>query len=339
MGNFYTNLVLVSADADRVVASLESHGRTAYVARSEGMTFVYDEQCEKQDPDEITRLAKLISREVGAPVLGSLNHDDDVLWLTLAERGSAINVYNSYPGFGGPEFPKPEMRDVSRLCAAFGVADRVADVEALLMAPHDQFNLEVIRHERLLELLGVPLIGLTGFNYVYEDGLPEPGVTVRTIGGAPPPPDDDEGVGAPVVSGVAPPGGVDEIHDKRVLMTALMLGQARIPAGVEPILPEGSVGGFAAFQAVQGYIGGKGLITVLPEGMRVRADDVLKRLLGVDEFPLEDTMRLVVERLDVWSSLSSEQAAAVRSGGPELEKNLGVIRKGMQQFLSGLFKR
>ena len=185
MGNFYTNVVVRSSDADRAVKVLESQKRTAYVASVDEMTFVYDEKCEDQNVKDLMALARLLSKGTGAPALAALNHDDDVLWLALAEGDSVTNIYNSYPAFSDEGSDEPMVRDIARLCAAFGVPERAAEVETLLAASHEEVLFEIGRHEKLLELLEVSAIGLTGYNYVYEDGLPEEGVAIRATGGAP----------------------------------------------------------------------------------------------------------------------------------------------------------
>ena len=336
MGNFYTNVVLPSADADRVVAALHSRGRTAYVASVAAHTFVYDEECEKQDLDELQGLAKLLSTELGTPALAAINHDDDVLWLALADGDRVTNVYNSNPAFFGEGSDRPVIRDVPRLCAVFGVPHRVPEVEALLAAPHERFIIEVRRHAELLEYLGVSSIGLVGFNYLYEDGIQEAGVTVRMTGGAPAPAED---VAAPMkgASGSAPPR--PHVHDdKSALMTALMLGEARIPAGVEDILDEGRINGLIAFFEVQNYVVANGLVAMKAPDFLVRADAVVTRLFGLDEFSVNDLMQLVVERLDVWSSFTEQEIEAIKTGSRELEKRRSEAILRLQQYIASKFR-
>lgn len=343
MGNFYTNFVIASDEADRVADALGSRGRRAYLASAGGKTFVYDELCEKQDLDELRGLAKVLSTEARAPVLAACNHDDDILWLALADLDSVIEVYNSDPEYFGDGTAGPEIHEVSRLCDAFGVPDRSSEVTALLKATREDFVFEIERHEKLLDILGVSSIGLAGFNYLQQDGLPDPDVVLRAIGDAPlpPAPAATEPMPGKAASPSPPsPERLAQVNEMRALATALMLGEARIPAGVEPILPEGRLKGLLALQRVQQYIGANGLILMSPpQSMRVRADAALQRLLGVDDFPLQDLTRLVVEKLDVWSSFSPEEIEAIKAGSPEMIQRQQAAARQLLLDLTGKFSR
>src|SRR5689334_13023789 len=99
MGNFYTNIAVRGAKAQEAVRTLETERRRAAVAVVDDVTFVYDAICDDQKTEDLRALAQLLSRELGAPALAALNHDDDVLWLALARNGTVVDVYNSFPEF------------------------------------------------------------------------------------------------------------------------------------------------------------------------------------------------------------------------------------------------
>lgn len=341
MGNFYTNLVIPSADIDRVIGALDAAGRTAYVATTGGRTFVYDEECEKQDLDALRDLAKSMAKDLGKPVLTALNHDDDVLWLALAEGSSVTDVYNSDPAyFDDGDAALPEIRDVPRLCRAFGVAERALEVTTLFKKTREDFVFEVDRHEKLLELLNISAMGLAGFNYLSQGESPEPDVELRAVGDA----EEPEAPGQMPAAARGPrpepsPEVLARVNEIRVMQAALMLGQARIPAGAEAILPEGKVNAMLALQRVQQHIISNGLVSMAAPGVPVRSDEALKRLFGDEEFRLQDVTRLVVERLDVWSSFSEQEIQAIKAGSPEILQRLQAAAAQLMADLATRFKR
>jgi hypothetical protein len=340
MGNFYTNLVVPSDEIDRVVGALEAAGRTAYVATTGGRTFVYDEGCETQDLSALRDLAKSMSKDLGRPVLTALNHDDDVLWVALAEGASVTEVYNSDPAYFDDGEAAPEIRDVPRLCKAFGVPERALEVTTLFKKTREDFVFEVDRHEKLLELLNISTMGLAGFNYLSQGESPEPDVELRAVGNAEEP--DARAQMPSSARGPRPepsPEVLARVNEIRVTQAALMLGQARIPAGAEAILPEGKVNAMLALQRVQQHILSNGLVSMAAPGMPVRSDEALKRLFGDEEFRLQDVTRLVVERLDVWSSLSEQEIQAIKAGSPEILQRLQAAAAQLMADLTTRFKR
>ena len=74
-------------------------------------------------------------------------------------------------------------------------------------------------------------------------------------------------------------------------------------------------------------------------GMPVRSDEALKRLFGDEEFRLQDVTRLVVERLDVWSSLSEQEIQAIKAGSPEILQRLQAAAAQLMADLTTRFKR
>jgi len=184
MGNFYTNYTVATSDVASVAAALQ--GRNALCTPAlEGYVVVYDEASEHQDVDEIRVLTATLSAAVGAPVLGALNHDDDVLLLFLADGGAVVDDYNSSPGYFEDEDARPpEGGDAARLCALFG-AESVAEVESILRRwddfsdepdvdpPDDVYIFEVERHSALVGALGLPVASVGfGYRYVSRGELP-----------------------------------------------------------------------------------------------------------------------------------------------------------------------
>ncbi|HEX7123648.1 MAG TPA: hypothetical protein VF178_14830 [Gemmatimonadaceae bacterium] len=179
MGNFYTNITLRSQDTDRIVETLEQARRTAFVTEPRaGFSVVFDSDSEEQDIDEIHKVARQLSARLQCAALAVLNHDDDVLWYRLYERGDVVDEYVSAPHYFTDigETP-PEGGDAERLCRTFGAEGRIAEVEAVLRAAggsRDGFAFEFERHQALVEALQLPVSAVAaGFNYLESGELPE----------------------------------------------------------------------------------------------------------------------------------------------------------------------
>lgn len=173
MGNFYTNITLRHADAAAVADALSTLGRSAYVAPVVHDTVVvFDEATERQDPDELARLAAALSERLDCAALGVLNHDDDVLHYTLHEPGRAPDAYDSAPGYFDGSDQAPSGGDAERLRAAFGRGERGA-LERVLRGP-EVSRMAIDQHAALVELLGLhPAAVGTGYTYLERGELPE----------------------------------------------------------------------------------------------------------------------------------------------------------------------
>ena len=327
MGNFYTNHVLPTADAERVVAVLESRGRRAYVAVAGGTTFVYDERSDSQDLDELRRLAELLSRECRLPVLAACNHDDDVLWLALAEQARAVDVYESAPGYFDGDHAPPRIANVKRLCLAFGAAGAGMEVERLLAEPRSTFTLEVDRHRALLRALGVDSdAAFLGYGYVSRGELAEfdPGARLFAVGGAPSADADRRNAStssvpqAPHAPGEAR---ASTEFGERIQRAAAVLALAEldIPAGFEPILGRARLNGLVAFTRFQRYaMKHSALDRAAPGGPMLRFDPLLSALLGTDHSSITHLMLLFTEKLAAWESLDPKDRADIEAGAPEI---------------------
>lgn len=174
MGSFYTNLTVRCDDQERVTGVLRSLGRSAFISPAmDGMVVVYDEACEEQDPEELASLAADLSGELGAGVLGALNHDDDVLILFAAQGGEVVDTYNSCPAFfTGEGSESPEGGDARVIAQAVSPN---ADTKALEAALRDEeLFLATERHEAIVQALGLPGVSVGfGFSYLEEGEFPE----------------------------------------------------------------------------------------------------------------------------------------------------------------------
>jgi hypothetical protein len=146
VGSFYVNYTVRSADQAAVVKSLK--GRRAYV------TPVKD----------------------GALVV-TVNHDDDMLWYGLFDKGRLTDEYNSWPDYFEHGTSPPTGGDARKLCAAFGRGGKEKEVETVLREAsreEDGYVFAMERHADLVQALGLPAFAVgCGFNYVEEGELPE----------------------------------------------------------------------------------------------------------------------------------------------------------------------
>lgn len=162
MGNFYTNVTLVRVSADAAAARLRELGRAAYVIDAGRDCVVYDRACERQDAEMLAALADDLSASLGSLALAVLNHDDDILWFQLYERGELVAEYANQGG--------PPTR-VGALCRALGRRAQAIRVWLLLKRP---FLFQVNRHAHLVRALGLPDAAVgTGFNYIERNEPPE----------------------------------------------------------------------------------------------------------------------------------------------------------------------
>jgi len=169
MGNFYVNYTIHSKDQPGVINAL--NGRNAFVTPSKnGSIVVFDEASDSQDPDLITKLGEQLSKSLDAAVLVVLNHDDDILWYSLFEKGKCIDEYDSSPGYFDPdgEPQNPSGGEAEKLCAAFGCHDIQGVEKVLRKSSYDEdgYTFAVERHEDLVNVLNLPDFSV-GFGYTY----------------------------------------------------------------------------------------------------------------------------------------------------------------------------
>jgi hypothetical protein len=170
MGNSYQNITLRGPSREAVIAALERHRRTAYVSPTDAQDIVvFDREAEdKGDPRELGDLALTLSQELQGVALAVAVYDDDLLLLSLYERGTQRGEYNSSEG---------SSLTASALARAFDVRARAALVAVLLGVPHfPVFLFEGMRHGALIKLLKTsPWADRTGYKYL-RNGEPPPGL-------------------------------------------------------------------------------------------------------------------------------------------------------------------
>lgn len=186
MGNFYTNYTLRGPTQKDVAAALA--GRNAIVTpQMSGSLVVFDEASDDQNHEHIAELAEMLSSKFQCPVLAVLNHDDDILWYQLYERGRLMDEYDSAPDYFEPaaEPEPPKGGDAKRLCSVFG-SDEVTEVERILRQSQEKngYAFAFERHLDLVKALGLPDFAVgTCYSSFESDQCPEglsPGDLIRT---------------------------------------------------------------------------------------------------------------------------------------------------------------
>ncbi len=177
MGNFYANYTVRASDPQQVAAALA--GRTAAVTPVRNdCVVVFDAESENQDIDVISELASQLSGQLSSPVLAVLNHDDDVLWFQLYDKGKLSDEYNSAPSYFDTtgELSPPAGGDADKLCAAFR-STNVRQVETILRNSsfeEDGYVFALHRHIDLVSALGIsPFAVGTGYSSLEYEEFPD----------------------------------------------------------------------------------------------------------------------------------------------------------------------
>ena len=175
MGNFYVNFSVKREETQPVVDTLKRARLKAIVTPpSQGFVVVSEQESDTQDTGAIEEVGSLLSREVGAPVLGILNHDDDILCYWLWDQGRLVDSYNSCPDYFGESVEEPLDRggDAERLCEVLSAPRAVDQVDAILHA--DDYVFAIERHQALVKALGLSAHSVgCGYRYVGRGEIPD----------------------------------------------------------------------------------------------------------------------------------------------------------------------
>jgi hypothetical protein len=170
LGNFYTNFLVVGPGQAEVAEFLSTQRRSAYITPSAGgVVVIYDEACDTQDVDEITSLGCTLSEHFNCPIVSSLNHDDDHLFMHLFVNGKQEAAYIWF---------------LQAFSASWSICRHVRQLflfpflAMILFMPYVIF--EVDRHQLIARLMGWPLWVLSGYSYIDHGELP-PGLVKDSL--------------------------------------------------------------------------------------------------------------------------------------------------------------
>ncbi len=162
MGSFYVSMAVGRVESDQLAAALsEVTDRGVIADAQDGWTVFSSEKLETQDEQIMDLYGTTLSRS-GAPVLGIINHDDDILMVFLYENGARTAFANTDPG-NLTGLDSPPIVEGGEFLAALKVGVSVNEIESLLKTDH---VFAVDAHEALAALLGLPPKSV-GFGYAY----------------------------------------------------------------------------------------------------------------------------------------------------------------------------
>jgi hypothetical protein len=179
VGNFYVTFTAKGEIQQEIARTLKDLGRRAYILPPEnGYTVFTDADADAQSPGDIEAVGHAVSAKVGAPVLGVLNHDDDILQYWLFIGGRTESFYDSCPGYFDGGDPTPTGGDPAGLATFAGKSGVESSLNDVLKQDY-VFAFE--RHMELLRLLGLPQSAL-GYGYnTFEAGEFPEGVPRESI--------------------------------------------------------------------------------------------------------------------------------------------------------------
>jgi len=171
----YANITLKGPTQEVVVDYMNGIGRKTFVSPTiDGVTVVFDEECDTRDVTVLKVLSEDLSRHFDCIALAVLNYNDDILWYALYQSGRLIDQYNSTPDYFKMVPSDPISGDAAKLCFTFG-ADGVCNdnVEKILRGPYET---AAERHRELIRTLDLAFLAIgTGYNHLVElarDDLP-----------------------------------------------------------------------------------------------------------------------------------------------------------------------
>lgn len=176
MGNFYTNFSIRSTDQAGIARLLQDAGRSAFVLPAQGdFVIVCESETDMQDDIAIVELGSALSDVTHVPVIGVLNHDDDVLCYWLFEGGVLTEQYNSDPDYFGEDEDGLSTEGLTssgdRLCATLGHPEAHSTVAGVLTS--DGYTFAIERHRDLIMAVGLPPASAgAGFNYIDNGEIP-----------------------------------------------------------------------------------------------------------------------------------------------------------------------
>lgn len=176
MGSFYANVTLRGPSQTGVLDAVRRLGLSAMVSSTKnGLTVVAEAESGEQDSAALRNVTAKLSRRLGCAALGVMNHDDDVLWFVLYDKGKSVDRYNSSPAFWNDQELSPRGGDAAALAKAFGITGAEAKIRRILRRKSgcggegEEYVCESDRHADLAKLLKLPVHSV-GSSYSCPEG-------------------------------------------------------------------------------------------------------------------------------------------------------------------------
>jgi hypothetical protein len=164
-GSFYSNIVILSIENEKILPVLLQMGLTAYYIFKNGTAVVFEEKIDGQDIKYGMNLTAKLSKILNTIAIYSINHDSDVLAIIIFKNGQLIFLYNSDPGyFAGEDIP-PQIEKLDELLLEYKNIDKNEFMN--ILTAEEVFADDI--HKKIVELLDLPPYSVGyGYNYIEE---------------------------------------------------------------------------------------------------------------------------------------------------------------------------
>jgi hypothetical protein len=161
-GSFYSNIVVLPADAQNFHEILTQMDINAYYVLKDSVAVIYEENIDYQDIKHGMKLTKDISKIFNSIAVYTTVHDSDILLMYIYKNDNLIFLYDSMPGyFNGEDIP-PRIIFLDKLIEVFPFVSKDEMLNILKTSVDDLYAEEL--HERIINLLKLPLFSV-GFGY------------------------------------------------------------------------------------------------------------------------------------------------------------------------------
>jgi hypothetical protein len=177
-GSFYSNIVLLPFESEKVLPLLLQMGITAYYAFKNKAGVIFEKRIEKQDVDYGIKLITELSQKLQTTAIYTTVYDSDVLLMYICKNAQPIFFYNSAPGYdNNPDLP-PQIEYLDKLLLEYKNINKEELVNILNSREVFAENL----HYKIANLLNLPPYSVqVGYNYLKENEITEELENIHSI--------------------------------------------------------------------------------------------------------------------------------------------------------------